>query len=119
LSFAREHKSEKQLASINEALERTLDLRAYEIRVSGIELVLELQHDLPKTSFDFHQMQQVFMNIVINAEHAMSGAHRRGKITIRTENVDGKIKISFADEGPGIPKRIQSKVFDPFFTTRR
>jgi two-component system NtrC family sensor kinase len=118
LSFAREHKSEKRLASINEALERTLELRAYEMKTSGIELEVELQPDFPETRFDFHQMQQVFMNIIVNAEQAMSGAHGGGKLLVRTEKGDGKIKISFTDNGPGIKRENQAKVFDPFFTTK-
>jgi len=118
LSFAREHKSEKRLASIHEALERTLELRAYEMKTSGIELEVELHPDFPETSFDFHQMQQVFLNIIVNAEQAMSEAHGGGKLSVRTEKGDGKIKISFTDNGPGISRENQAKVFDPFFTTK-
>ena len=118
LSFAREHKPEKSYGSINEALERVLELRAYEMKVSGIELEVELQPDLPETWFDFHQMQQVFLNIVVNAERAMSEPHSRGKLSVKTERVDQSIHISFADDGQGITKENQTRIFDPFFTTK-
>lgn len=118
LSFARAHKPEKRCASVNDALEKALELRAYEMRVSGIELETELQHDLPETWFDFNQMQQVFLNVMVNAEQAMTEAHGRGRLSVRTQRVDGSILISFADDGPGIRKENLDRIFDPFFTTK-
>lgn len=118
LSFARSHRPEKSYRSMNDALEGVLELRAYEMRVSGIELERELQADLPESWFDFHQMQQVFLNIAVNAEQAMTEAHGGGKLTVRTRKVDGSIQISFTDDGPGIPKENLGRIFDPFFTTK-
>jgi two-component system NtrC family sensor kinase len=118
LSFAREHKPEKRCASVNEALAKVLELRAYEMRVSGIELETELQPDLPETCFDFHQMQQVFLNVIVNAEQAMTEARGRGRLSVRTQRVDGSIQINFADDGPGIRKEDMDRIFDPFFTTK-
>jgi signal transduction histidine kinase len=63
-------------------------------------------------------MQQVFLNIVINAEFAMLEAHHKGKLTITTEKIDGIIRISFADDGPGISEENLKHIFDPFFTTK-
>ncbi|MDA0988009.1 MAG: PAS domain S-box protein [Chloroflexi bacterium] len=118
LSFAREHKFEKSSRSINETLELTLEMRAYVMKVSGIEMEAKLQPDLPDAWFDVHQMQQVFLNIVVNAEQAMSEAHGGGKLLVKTEKVDEKIRISFTDDGPGISKENQARIFDPFFTTK-
>jgi signal transduction histidine kinase len=63
-------------------------------------------------------MQQVFFNIVINAEYFMTKAHDRGTLTITTEKQNGTVRISFADDGPGIPPENLSQLFNPFFTTK-
>jgi len=67
---------------------------------------------------DFHQIQEVFLNIILNAEQAMSEASGGGKLSVKTQQVGDYIRISFADDGPGIPAEHLDKVFDPFFTTR-
>ena len=118
LSFARRHRPEKRPASINEALQTTLELRSYELKINNINLVTDLQEDLPQTWFDFNQLQQVFLNITINVEQAMSDAHGKGSLTIRTHKVGQSIHVTFADDGPGIPHDIQERIFDPFFTTK-
>ena len=118
LSFARDHKPEKMRASLNEAVEKAIDLRAYEMRVSGIKLERELQSDLPESWFDFHQMQQVFLNLIINAEQAMQEANGSGTLVIKTQRLRETVQISFADDGPGIPKEHMDRIFDPFFTTK-
>ena len=118
LSFARKHKPEKQLISINEALEKTLELRAYEMKANNIELSGQLQPDLPLTIADFYQVQQVFMNIIINAEQAMVEAHGKGKLVIKTRIVGNSIQITFTDDGPGISEENLDRIFNPFFTTK-
>jgi PAS domain S-box-containing protein len=118
LSFARRHEPERRLILINEVLEKTLELRAHDMKVSNIQVEVELQPDLPMTMADFHQMQQVFMNITVNAEQAMVQAHGRGRFVVKTQNVGGMIQITFADDGPGIPEENLQRIFDPFFTTK-
>jgi len=81
-------------------------------------LFIYLGGDLPEIIVDSFQLQQVFINIVINAEHFMLEARRRGTLTITTERVDGIIRASFADDGPGIAKENLRHLFDPFFTTK-
>jgi len=117
-TFARRREPKKEYSDVNEVLARTLELRAYELRTSNIELVVELAPDIPKTMVDFQQLQQVFLNIIINAEQVMTAANGGGKLVIKTELEDGCITISFADDGPGIPAERLDKLFDPFFTTR-
>lgn len=63
-------------------------------------------------------MQQVFINIIINAEYFVFEAHKRGTLTIAGAVVDGMVRTSFADDGPGIPQADLSRIFDPFFTTK-
>jgi len=118
LYFARHHEPEKQFISLNEVIEKTLEVRAQQMKVNNIELVVELAPDLPKTMADFYQMQQVFMNIINNAEQAMVEAHGRGKLIVKTQKTDEMIWITFVDDGPGISEENLKKIFDPFFTTK-
>jgi signal transduction histidine kinase len=67
---------------------------------------------------DYFQMQQVFMNIIINAEYFMIEAHNRGTLTITTKKQNSSLRISIADDGPGIPPENLKRIFDPFFTTK-
>ena len=119
LAFARKHRPVKQLNQINSIIEDVLKLRTYEHKIKGIEVEKQLASDLPESMVDHFQMQQVFFNIVINAEYFMTEAHDRGTLTITTENHNGTMRISFADDGPGIPLENLSHIFNPFFTTKQ
>jgi PAS domain S-box-containing protein len=118
LTFARKHSPTKELISVNDVINKVLELRAYEEKVSNIQVVTHLASDLPKIMADYFQIQQVFLNIIINAEHFMLEAHGKGTLTITTQKVGGVVKASFADDGPGIPKENLGHIFDPFFTTK-
>ena len=118
LIFARKHAPVKKLVNINDVIEKVLGLRAYEHRVENIQVVSRLAPDLPSTMADYFQLQQVFLNIIINAEHFMLEAHRRGTLTISTRLAGKNIVASFSDDGPGIAKENLVHLFDPFFTTK-
>ena len=120
LSFARKQKPERTFSDINEILEKTVELRSYELQVNNIEITRELDRHLPKTIADAHQLQQVFLNVLTNAEHAMLEAHGKGHLTIRTHpNPDNtRIVVEINDDGPGIPENYLTRIFDPFFTTK-
>jgi two-component system NtrC family sensor kinase len=120
LSFARKQKPERTLSDINEILEKTVELRNYELQVNDIDIVRDLDRSLSKTVADAHQLQQVFLNVVTNAEQAMLEAHGRGTLTIRTrqDQVNQRIIIEIIDDGPGISEGILTRIFDPFFTTK-
>jgi PAS domain S-box-containing protein len=118
LSFSRQHKPSRAEVDLNELLERTLELRAYEMKVNNISVCRE-PGDIPCVLADEHQLQQVFLNIIINAEQAMQSDARAGELTVRTEmGASNRVKIVIADNGPGIPLQIIEKLFDPFFTTK-
>ncbi|MGA2286372.1 MAG: ATP-binding protein [Dehalococcoidia bacterium] len=118
LSFARRRKAQKGLVNLNTLLERVLELRSYDLRVKNIDLDLDLDPHLPMTMSDPDQIQQVFFNIITNAEHAMLSAHGKGKLKIRTRAEKGYVLLSFMDDGIGIPAENVRRVFDPFFTTK-
>ena len=118
LKFARQTKPERVLANINEIIEVTLRLRAYELETNNIKVVTHLAPALPFTIADPGQLQQVFLNLTINAETEMKLAHGKGKLVIKTEQADNVIRIAFKDNGPGIARKNLKKIFDPFFTTR-
>jgi two-component system NtrC family sensor kinase len=118
LTFARKYAPAKQLTQINNIIEEVLQLRAHDQKVRNIEVNCKFASDLPEVMVDCLQMQQVFLNIIINAESAMLEAHNRGTITITTEKVDHVVRISIADDGPGIAKETMEYLFDSFFTTK-
>jgi len=118
LSFARKHSSTKQLNQINNIIEDVLELRAYEHKVNHIDVERHLDTNLPEILVDYFQMQQVFMNIIINAEYFLVKRHNKGTLTITTEKENGTVRISFADDGPGITSEDLGRIFDPFFTTK-
>jgi two-component system NtrC family sensor kinase len=120
LAFARKRKPEKSYVNINEILISTIALRAYDLKVNNIAVIEDFQTDLPKTMADPHQLQQVFLNLITNAEYAMKMTHGRGRLEIQTRfNLERTlISVSFKDDGPGISEENLSKIFDPFFTTK-
>ncbi|MGA3094534.1 MAG: PAS domain S-box protein [Dehalococcoidales bacterium] len=118
LVFSRQTKPQRKLVDINELIESTLILRAYHLRVNNIEVVTRLTPDLLETVADPGQIQQVLLNLIVNAETEMKLAHGKGKLTITTEKTDNTIKICVKDNGPGIKPEVMDRIFDPFFTTR-
>ena len=86
LTFARKHAPVKQLTQVNTAIEGVLRLRAYEQKVNNIEVEKHFATDFPEIMIEPFQMQQVFLNIIVNAEFAMLEAHHKGKLVITTES---------------------------------
>jgi PAS domain S-box-containing protein len=118
LAFSRKQKLERTNANINHIIENVLSLIAISLKDNNIEISTELDPDIPLVIVDAGQLQQVFLNIIINAETEMKAAHNKGKLLITTERQNGMIIISFKDDGPGIAKENLNRIFDPFFTTR-
>ena len=116
LSFARQHKPERVPVRLNTILEDTLALRDYDLRMSHINLHLELASELPEVPADPHQLQQVFLNLINNAVDAILETGSEGDLWVRTGTEAGQVFVEFVDSGPGV--KDPSRVFDPFYTTK-
>jgi two-component system NtrC family sensor kinase len=117
LEFARPKEPEMTLADINDVVEKSLSIMERQALFQNITLKKKYSSSLPKTVADSSQLQQVFVNIIINAAEAMDG---NGNLTISTSvNGDGKyIDIRFQDTGHGISEEDKRRLFEPFFTTK-
>ena len=118
ISFAGKREPAVNRVCINSIVERALDQHAWQMKVSNIGVLTDLSPDLPEAMADFYQLQQVFVNLIANAENAMTEANGRGTLTIKTRQVNGAIRVAMTDDGPGIAKDTLDKIFDPFFTTK-
>jgi signal transduction histidine kinase len=119
LVFSRQTPPHRSLEDINDIIDKTLELREYWLKANNIEIIKNYGK-LPHIAIDRQQMQQVILNLQINAEHAIMEADKRGRIEFKTTyDEDAKdIIITVSDNGTGIPSDILPKIFDPFFTTK-
>jgi PAS domain S-box-containing protein len=120
LTFARKRQSTRSMIDVNHVVRETLALRSYEQRLTNIEVVTALAAGLPQVFADAHQIQQVLLNLVINAEQAMVSANGRGSLVVRTFHDPERdaVVLDVTDDGPGISADMHGKIFDPFFTTK-
>ena len=116
LSFARQHKPQRGSVQLNQILEETLVLREYDLKLNNIVVHREFDEKLPATAGDFHQLEQVFLNILNNAVDAIHEKGAPGEIWIRTELVGERLKVEITDSGPGVSH--PHRIFDPFYTTK-
>jgi len=117
LQFAQKNETDKRSVQINSTLESTIELWGYNTANSKIEIVKEFDPSLGQIVVNNNQMQQVFINIMNNAQFALAG-REKPRLTIKTSREGNNIRISFADNGCGIPEKIIGRIFDPFFTTK-
>jgi two-component system NtrC family sensor kinase len=118
LSFARENPPERKVTGINFTIEEVIELMAYDLRTSNIDLIKDFQAALPPIMADPHQLQQVFVNLVGNARQALEAFRPDGRIIVRTRTKDGFVRVEIADNGPGITPENIRRIFEPFFTTK-
>ncbi|RLB07923.1 MAG: PAS domain-containing sensor histidine kinase [Deltaproteobacteria bacterium] len=117
LNFARSTETKKIESNINELLRDVLKVMEHQFEMNGIEIVADLNEELPNMTIDPEKIKQVFMNILMNAKDAIQG---RGKITIKSDlnSRDNTVVITFSDTGCGIRSEDLPHIFDPFFTTK-
>ena len=119
LAFARAGSKERALVDLNEIVRRTFALRSYHLTTLNITVNLELDDANPRVWANGSEMQQMLLNLLINAEQALMGVTSKRSITLRTIATSGeRAQLEVGDTGPGIPLEIQEKIFDPFFTTK-
>jgi len=116
LSFARQHKPQRASVQVNQILEETLALREYDLKLNNIVVHREFDANLPPTAGDFHQLEQVFLNILNNAVDAIHEKGGLGEIWIRTEVAGERLKVEITDNGAGVSH--PHRIFDPFYTTK-
>jgi signal transduction histidine kinase/ActR/RegA family two-component response regulator len=118
LAFARQEPAEKRLWNINDILSRALEMTAYDMHASNIQVETYLTPDLPPIMVDGNQLQQVFLNLITNARHAMLEQDQPRRLTLRTLRRGDLVRVECSDTGPGIAPEHLEHVFDPFFTTK-
>ena len=120
LTFARKRHTTRAMVDLNQVVRETLALRSYEQRLSNINTIEALASGLPQVFSDPHQLQQVLLNLIINAEQAMIGANGRGTLVLRSWHDADRdaVILEVSDDGPGVPDDVQPRIFDPFFTTK-
>ena len=120
LTFARKRQTTRSMVDLNDVVRQTLALRAYEQRITNLRIFDALSKNIPQVFADAHQIQQVLLNLIINAEQAMLAANGHGTLTVRSwhDMERESVVLEINDDGPGIPDDVQSKIFDPFFTTK-
>jgi two-component system NtrC family sensor kinase len=116
MQFSRQEKGEFTDVSINEVVEKSVGIVDHQLGLNNVHVNMELASDIPEIIGNPNQLQQVLMNLAINAQHAM--APDGGTVDIVTYCNDDKVYISVSDTGPGISEEVAKKVFEPFYTTK-
>lgn len=109
----------KTRVNLGEIVERTLNLHSYSLRKNNITVDFVRESGLPYVQGDPHQLMQIFLNLILNAEQAIREGRDRGTLRIRLGTSGQSVWASFLDDGPGIPSDILASIFDPFYTTKR
>jgi two-component system NtrC family sensor kinase len=118
LQFARHSTLERAIADLNEITRSTVAFRSFDLKSLGIELVEHYSLELPLIAVNREEIQQVVLNLLLNAEQAVRGTGRPGVIRVRTGESDTSAFVEVSDDGPGVPASMTRQVFEPFFTTR-
>ena len=120
LGMARQQQPEQGPVAINEVVAAALDMTAYAVRTSSIEVTQDLARDIPLIVGDADQLHQVLLNLVINAQQALQDQPAPRRIRVATHHAidDDRVCITVTDNGPGIPAHLRARVFEPYFTTK-
>lgn len=121
LAMARQREAERTPTSLRKVVEEAVELLAYGMRSSGIEVECDWPGEMPVLLLDASQIHQVVLNLLVNAQQAIEqggGAGRRVRIGFDIDRSGGTVSLTIDDNGPGVPEAIRGRIFDPFFTTK-
>ena len=120
LAMARQQPPVRGPVAINEVVTAALDIAAYAVRTSNIEVQLDLGKEIPPVLADADQLHQVLLNLFVNAQQVLQDrpGRRRIRVASRYDADASVIRIAVADNGPGIPEHLRARVFEPYFTTK-
>lgn len=124
--FGRKSEVRKENVNINDALEKALAMFLQQLKLREIKVEKDFQEDLPPVLANSNRLEQVFINLLINARDAIEDKCEKPgcndiekKISLRTRFISGRVRVEVADSGIGIPRSVLDKIFEPFFTTKR
>ena len=117
LAFARKTGPRNVIVDMNNLVEQTLRLRAYGMRSAGVTLETQLEPSLARVRGDDRQLQQVLLNLIVNAEHAMASTAVR-QLRVTTRNEGNRVVVEVRDTGTGMTPEVQKRIFEPFYTTK-
>ena len=120
LAMARQQQPQRGPVAVNDVVLAALDIAAYALRTSSIDVALDLAKDVPPILADADQLHQVLLNLIINAQQSMQDqtAPRRLRVSSRFDSTADVVRVAVADNGPGIPAHLRARVFEPYFTTK-
>jgi PAS domain S-box-containing protein len=118
LTFVRRAPVQRQPSDVNDLVRSTLALRAYELKMNNIDVEESYAEGLAQVAVNRGEIQQVLLNLILNAEQAMHTANGRGRLVLRTAASGAEIAIEVEDDGPGISAAIAGQIFEPFFSTK-
>jgi PAS domain S-box-containing protein len=119
LAFVRRSATQRTTEDLNAIVQRTIALRQYELATSDIKLQETYAEELPPVLVNREEIQQILLNLVLNAEQAMKTAGMRGRLSIRTRRAGTfDVAVEIQDEGPGVPPAFAGRIFEPFYTSK-
>jgi two-component system NtrC family sensor kinase len=118
LAMARQRPPQRAPLCLNDVVANALELTDYALRTAGVTIERQLDPALPRIEADADQLHQVVVNLIINAQQALEGAHGERRLTLRTDADQQRVHLHIADTGPGVPPELRGRIFEPFFTTK-
>ncbi len=116
--FGQRHEPGRVLIDLNEVVRAALELERHQLAGSNITVAAELEPGLPHVSGEEQELQQIVLNLVLNAFEAIAATRPGGAITVSTHADEEKVWVSIRDDGPGMPPEVADRAFQPFFTTK-
>jgi signal transduction histidine kinase len=116
MKFARQEKAKLEPTQVNSVVADAIAIINHQLQMHQVKVIQDLDQQLDEIQGNSNQLQQVLMNLMINAQQAMEGD--RGSVTVTTRQFDDAVEIRVRDDGPGIPAETLPKLFEPFFTTK-